>query len=127
MKNRFIIAIILILIVILTLIFEFIYIKNVSDRLSKELISANDLLSENDIDKANEIFEQFKNEYFGNERLISVFTHDSVIEDIHALVDEADGLFKTGETGEIGGILENLNGKIRDLYLSMLPNVRNLM
>ena len=131
MKSRLILAVCLIFFAACAIFFEIFYLKNTSDNFSSQLNNILDLLSKEDYGDAFSLYEIFEQDFFENENILSVFIHDKAVDEIRDMIYESNAyLKKQTEYFEIEDIvrnLENIKMKIRDIYESMIPNIKNLM
>lgn len=133
MKKRIVLALGLVVIAIAAISVELIYLKKISESLSYRIDYIIELMSQERFDEALLEYEKFTEVYFENENIISVFVPDEAIDDIRSIIYETSDYFSEEETADlfegedIVRNLEKIKIKIRDIYFSMLPNVKNLM
>lgn len=131
MKSRLFLATCLIFFAAGAIFFEIFYLKNISDNFSSQLNNILDHLSKENFEDAFLLYENFEQNFFESENMLSVFIHDKAVDEIRDVIYETNAYFeRRAEYFEIEDIvrnLENIKMKICDIYESMLPNIKNLM
>ena len=133
MKWRLVLAFVLLGVAVSATAAELIYLKNISETFTAQLNFAADLLSEKRFEESFSAYKEFSEAFIKSENTISIFLHDKVVDEIRDILYETDAYFSKGETSEFfefGDLIRNLEEikvKIRAIYVSMLPDLKNLM
>lgn len=133
MKSRIILAVVLVLLASVAITVELIYLKKTSDALCKSIDRITESISKESFEEALSLYKDFSDEFIRKENTISVFIHDKAVDEIRDLIYETDAYFlkrNTSEFFENEDLIRNLEKikiKIHDIYVSMIPDLKNLM
>lgn len=133
MKSRIILAVVLVLLASVAITVELIYLKKTSDALCKSIDRITESVSKESFEEALSLYKDFSDEFIRKENTISVFIHDKAVDEIRDLIYETDAYFlkrNTSEFFENEDLIRNLEKikiKIHDIYVSMIPDLKNLM
>lgn len=133
MKSRIILAVVLVLLASVAITVELIYLKKTADVLCESIDRITDSISKESYDEALSLYKDFSEDFTRKENTISVFIHDKAVDEIRDLIYETDAYFlkrNTSEFFENEDLIRNLEKikiKIHDIYVSMIPDLKNLM
>lgn len=131
MRFRIVLAVSLMVLAVCVIVYEIVYLKNTSDNFSDQLNNIIEHLTNEDYQNAVLLFESFQKDFFESENMLSVFIHDKAVDEIRDIIYNTNLFLKKQneyfETEDVLRNLENIKVKIRDIYESMIPDVRNLM
>lgn len=133
MKSRIILAVVLVVLASVAITVELIYLKKTSDALCKSIDRITESISKESFEEALSLYKDFSDEFIRKENTISVFIHDKAVDEIRDLIYETDAYFlkrNTSEFFENEDLIRNLEKikiKIHDIYVSMIPDLKNLM
>lgn len=131
MRFRIVLAVSLMVLAICVIVYEIVYLKYTSDNFSDQLNNIIEHLTNEDYQNAVLLFESFQKDFFESENMLSVFIHDKAVDEIRDIIYNTNLFLKKQneyfETEDVLRNLENIKVKIRDIYESMIPDIRNLM
>lgn len=131
MKFRIVLAVSLMVLAVCVIVYEIVYLKYTSDNFSDQLNNIIEHLTNEDYQNAVLSFESFQKDFFESENMLSVFIHDKAVDEIRDIIYNTNLFLKKQneyfETEDVLRNLENIKVKIRDIYESMIPDIRNLM
>ena len=131
MRFRIVLAVSLMVLAVCVIVYEIVYLKYTSDNFSDQLNNIIEHLTNEDYQNAVLSFESFQKDFFESENMLSVFIHDKAVDEIRDIIYNTNLFLKKQneyfETEDVLRNLENIKVKIRDIYESMIPDVRNLM
>ena len=131
MRFRIVLAVSLMVLAVCVIVYEIVYLKYTSDNFSDQLNNIIEHLTHEDYQNAVLSFESFQKDFFESENMLSVFIHDKAVDEIRDIIYNTNLFLKKQneyfETEDVLRNLENIKVKIRDIYESMIPDVRNLM
>ncbi|MBE6896546.1 MAG: DUF4363 family protein [Ruminococcaceae bacterium] len=131
MRFRIVLAVSLMVLAVCVIVYEIVYLKNTSDIFSDQLNNIIEHLTNEDYQNAVLLFESFQKDFFESENMLSVFIHDKAVDEIRNIIYNTNLFLKKQneyfETEDVLRNLENIKVKIRDIYESMIPDIRNLM
>ena len=131
MRFRIVLAVSLMVLAVCVIVYEIVYLKYTSDNFSDQLNNIIEHLTNEDYQNAVLLFESFQKDFFESENMLSVFIHDKAVDEIRDIIYNTNLFLKKQneyfETEDVLRNLENIKVKIRDIYESMIPDVRNLM
>ena len=131
MRFRIVLAVSLMVLAVCVIVYEIVYLKYTSDNFSDQLNNIIEHLTNEDYQNAVLSFESFQKDFFESENMLSVFIHDKAVDEIRDIIYNTNLFLKNQneyfEAEDVLRNLENITVKIRDIYESMIPDVRNLM